>query len=569
MNKNKIYKTIINNREYTEWSIIDNETNTIIDDSNILSTINPIKNKLFSQDTVIINENKECIIHHSEIRNKIIIPGVLILEKNKTYGKLGKRNLYKCLPNDKSLPSFLIPYEIKMGFSKDFKNKYVTFQFVSWGDVKHPFGQLTTVIGNVEGVFHYFEYQLYCKNLNLSLSNFNRQLKQKMNELKDEQIISIIEEKYDIEDHLNKQIFSIDSKTTTDYDDAISIEQNGDRTHVYVYISSVILYLEVLKLWDLITNRVSTVYLPDRKRSMLPVCLSDSLCSLKQHNIRIATTFEFIYSNKYELIDVKYYNSKINVNKNYVYNEDSLLNNLNYQQLFELTKTKTDFLENSNDLVAYWMINVNKTVSEKLLENRCGIYRSVSIINKDKHIDSELSIEASRAIRTWNNVIGTYVYFSDHANLKHDMLDIKSYVHITSPIRRLVDILNQIELMDVLKIQISDECKIFHKSCIDKLQTINTDMRSVRKIQYECDLLHKCHFTPDILDKTYDGILFNKEVKDDGSYNYMVYLEELKLLYKYNHINNHENCERQKFSLFIFEKESNFKKKIKLQIKEK
>ena len=132
----------------------------------------------------------------------------------------------------------------------------------------------------------------------------------------------------------------------------------------------------------------------------------------------------------------------------------------------------------------------------------------VSIINKDKHIDSKLSIEASRAIRTWNNVVGTYVNFSDDADLKHDMLDIKSYVHITSPIRRLVDILNQIELMDILKIQMSNECKQFHKSCIDKLEKINTDMRSVRKIQYECDLLYKCHFTPDILDKTYDGILF-------------------------------------------------------------
>ena len=63
------------------------------------------------------------------------MPGVLLLDGNKTYGRQKNGNkikqgklLYKCIPDDMRLPAFLVPYEIKnMGFSKVFKNLYVLF----------------------------------------------------------------------------------------------------------------------------------------------------------------------------------------------------------------------------------------------------------------------------------------------------------------------------------------------------------------------------------------------------------------------------------------------------------
>jgi hypothetical protein len=67
----------------------------------------------------------------------------------------------------------LIPYEIKnVGFSKVNKNLYVTFVFEEWND-KHPRGKLSNLIGSVDVLDSFYEYQLYCKSLNNSIQKLN------------------------------------------------------------------------------------------------------------------------------------------------------------------------------------------------------------------------------------------------------------------------------------------------------------------------------------------------------------------------------------------------------------
>ena len=68
------FKILINNRNYTEWDILDNlqfkKTN--------LEIGNPLNHKLLSND-VFSFENKKVTILHSSIRQSSDIPGVLIL----------------------------------------------------------------------------------------------------------------------------------------------------------------------------------------------------------------------------------------------------------------------------------------------------------------------------------------------------------------------------------------------------------------------------------------------------------------------------------------------------------
>ena len=163
------YKVYISDRKYTSWEIFETATFQKLD-----IKINPNECKLFSNDVFSFDNNTVTIVH-STIRSSTPMPGVLVISGNKTYGrhKNGKL-LYKCIPDDMRLPSFLVPYEIKhVGFSKVFINLYVTIDFFNWED-KHPHGRLSNVIGSVDILDNYYEYQLYCKSLNASIQKFQK-----------------------------------------------------------------------------------------------------------------------------------------------------------------------------------------------------------------------------------------------------------------------------------------------------------------------------------------------------------------------------------------------------------
>ena len=144
------YKIEIRNREYTEWTCFDSMKLSQVE---IPFEFSPSREKLFNQDMFDINEEtKEIMVKHSSTRSMKGIPGVLLISKKRAFGKYkGKKNLYQCVPDDKRLPIFLVPYEIKnVGFSKKITNKYVVMQFDSWSDdQKHPIAKLQNTIGDV------------------------------------------------------------------------------------------------------------------------------------------------------------------------------------------------------------------------------------------------------------------------------------------------------------------------------------------------------------------------------------------------------------------------------------
>ena len=123
-----IYKIHIENRDYSKWNLVDIESN-----SQVQVNLSPLSLRLFDQD-IFTYSPPTSIIMHSPLRNAKIIPGILLLENNRTYGSCNKkssvphkksRHFYKCIPDNPQLPAFLIPYEIQIGFSKKFINKYV------------------------------------------------------------------------------------------------------------------------------------------------------------------------------------------------------------------------------------------------------------------------------------------------------------------------------------------------------------------------------------------------------------------------------------------------------------
>jgi exoribonuclease R len=571
------YKIVLENRNYNNWNIYDSD--------NFVKTdiqLNPLENKLFSNDVFIIEKNKVNIIH-SSVRSGPTIAGVLIISGNKTYGRKSGKLLYKCIPDDIRIPAFLIPYENKnIGFSKIFTNLYVTFSFNEWED-KHPYGKLTTVIGPVDLLDNFYEYQLYCKSLNVSLQKFQKDTSKSIQNRSQQVFIENIKEKYkSIEDRTNQKewhVFTIDPDKCTDFDDAFSVKKNGDNNSyiVSIYISNVSIWIDALNLWDSFSKRVSTIYLPDKRRPMIPTILSEGLCSLQENVTRIALTMD-LYIVDNEIVDTKYSNSFIKVRKNYIYEEEKLLQDEHYLELLDIVRnlsTKFKYIYNikdSHDIVTYLMILMNYQCAMELLKHKTGIFRSAitKITNSTVSLPANLPTDVINFVKMWNSTAGQYINGSELSNGKqtrHDVLDMEAYIHITSPIRRLVDLLNMIQFQKVLcLVSLSQNVDEFYNKWLNDLEYINTTMRSIRKIQIDCSLLDLCNNKPELLNKEYEGYIFDKIARPDGLYQYIVFLPDLKMNSRITIRENMENYEMRKFQLYLFNNEEKFKKKIRLQL---
>ena len=165
---------------------------------------------------------------------------------------------------------------------------------------------------------------------------------------------------------------------------------------ITIYITNVTYWLEELKLWNLLDDEIKTIYLPDKRISMFPNEFIH-LCSLKQYSIRIALCINvFIRSNK--VIEVNYQNKLVRINKNFVYETNELFNNPIYNNVLKCTRKLSKDINNSFDLVKYWMVFVNKHFGQivnftrngwKILENVYlkKISQEHGIIHLPKNID--------------------------------------------------------------------------------------------------------------------------------------------------------------------------------------
>ena len=91
-------------------------------------------------------------------------------------------------------------------------------------------------------------------------------------------------------------------------------------------------------------------------------------------------------------------------------------------------------------------------------------------------------------------------------------------------------------------------------------------MRSIRKVQCDTNLLHLCEVNPEIMDKLYQGFMFDKLKRDDGLFQFVVFLPELKLSARITTRDDINNFDEHKFKLYLFKNEEKFKKKIRLQL---
>jgi len=563
-----MYKINVSDREYRDYVILDCKSLKKVD-----VTINAPSHKLFTEDIFTINNDDSVTIEQSSIRSMSTIPAVLVLEGNKMFGKYKNRFLYKCLPDDRRLPVFLVPYKIKNKFNKKLTNKYITFEFREWKN-KHPFGVITQTLGDISDLPSFYEYQLYCKSLNYkSQQNFNKQTRRRLKTKSEEEFVDQIIRTYTLQDRrITHDIISIDPVGSKDFDDAFSIEEVGGNYILSIYISNVSIWMDTLDLWESFSNRISTIYLPDKKRPMLPTILSDALCSLQEDRSRFAFTLDItIDSNTYEIVESTFLNTVIKVRKNLRYDSPEQENDKTYLKALSIIKILnrkfkySDSIITSHEFIAYIMILMNYISAKELKKRKIGIYRSAKY-NTTFNPPENLSPQVRKFLKMWNSTGGSYVKYENISG--HEILDLDAYVHITSPIRRLVDLLNIIKFQEALGIFTNQKSREFYIRWTndEAFEYINTTMRSIRKLQNDCSLLNLCSSDENIMNREHNAFIFDKIVKNDSLFQYMVYIHDIGLVNRVTSRHDIPIYSKKKCKLYLFTDEIRLKTKIRISL---
>ena len=579
----------IHQRNYShyEWIFPNDKTDTKdLDTKKSEKNPDPIQQKLFHGDSY--DWESGCVNYDSPIRQKgVKIPGVLILEGNRTYGrqictgkKSGKGRLYyRCIPNDFRYPLFLIPYEPPVEFSKHSVNLFVLFEFTEWTQGFAPYGKLVATVGKVNELPSYYEYLLHCRGLSFE---HHSQLNQKIR--KQLLLTAGISVPETVRSDNGKRpfIFSIDPVGSRDLDDAFSIHLETDggmeKTIVRVYISNMVEWADRLGLWEdlsLQKTGANTLYLPDRNRPMIPGIISDQKASLiADGEVRPVIVGEWTFTSSRDLENMRFYTDAVVIDSNERYDTEKLERLKEYQNLLEWTRQWAEgdgfeeSVEDSHTLVAFWMVEYNREMGQRLAEKETGIFRVCSGMSDDKARSETGDKEWNQVLKYWKSDLqGEYrPYSALMSEMRHEGIAWKRgettvyYVHSSSPIRRLVDIYNQCGLFGF-----SEASRLFCERLWKQMDELNRQTLESKRVQRESEMIAAFFSCPNISENEYVGLVIDKDERG-----IWVYLKEWKrIVLVLSELPQTNKAEEEWFigmekkcQIFLFEEEEKSYKKI-------
>ena len=244
-----------------------------------------------------------------------------------------------------------------------------------------------------------------------------------------------------------------------------------------------------------------------------------------------------------------------------------LLEDSNYQKLLDtvcsmnIVNPYLDNILDSHDVVAYLMITMNYLSAIELNRNNIGIFRNVKESELSIDIPSEIPVKVRKFIKNFRSSGGNY----SREMTGHVTMTLDAYTHITSPIRRLVDLLNIMILQDTLGLySMSSEALGFYNNWIYQLDLINNQMKQIRKVQNTCIMLN---YYNKIEQDYYSGYIVGIQ-EYGGKYRYTIYFPSIQKIQNYSSRNLLELYSKQEFKIYMFKDKNEISQKIKLELKQ-
>jgi exoribonuclease R len=255
-----------------------------------------------------------------------------------------------------------------------------------------------------------------------------------------------------------------------------------------------------------------------------------------------------------------------------VYDEKALLENPLYKKIMEITKELTqitnylDTVTDSHEVVEFWMILMNNQCGILLECHKTGLFRTKQH-DDDTDTDREIDIENKNIFKIWNSTSAAS-YCSFENNKGHDMIGktgLDTYVHITSPIRRLVDLINITTIQKKLGLmKCSDECERFLTKWYSRIDYINQKMKAIKRVQNDCSLLYLCSSGTINIEEELSCYVWC----DNDIDNMNIYIPSIKWItnIRVETDKKYKNYSLQKCKVFVINDEVSLKRKVRIMI---
>jgi exoribonuclease R len=415
---------ILQTKDYSEFIILSDTGNELHK-----FTGAKLANKCLAGDHIAW-DGKKCIL---ELRDEHpLIVGTLELTNKSKYGLTSRGvPIYLFTPYNKSYPHFIVGCS-----EKDVsKNKIGLIKFDDWSaSSTFPRGQLQQVLGT-SGDFEAEKQALIWQACPWKYPKGSYTPQSKENILRQE---------------LKGFSFNIDPEGCKDVDDVLTFEEiENDKWKVTITISYVATFVEDGGAVDIYASLIGqTLYDNDGTilRPMLPKEYSEEVCSLIPGKPSYGISLQFIWDGK-EITNKEWFESQLITNKSYTYEEfqesDSQYKTILAQISSYLAKEE---VTDSHKWIEQCMLFYNNEAGRILKQAGMGILRKHSAPNLEKlekyktHLPELEKLAYSSA----------EYCLADEKETRHFGLESDNYAHVSSPIRRYADLVNQ----RVLKIHI-------------------------------------------------------------------------------------------------------------------